>query len=82
MHEQGLARDLVTYAETAAGDTTVRSMRLEIGVLSGVAPDHLRAAIESEARSRWGAVPSLEILVAQDPAARGAGGVLLVGVGV
>ena len=82
MHETGPARDLLTRASTESGGEAVRSLRLEVGALSGIGPDHLRQTIERVAQERWGFAPAVEVTTNDDPMAAGATGVRLTAVGV
>ena len=49
MHEVGIAQEVLRIIESRArecGDGAVRSARLSVGALSGVAPESLRFALE------------------------------------
>ena len=82
MHESGLARDLLTKASAEAGDAEVRSLRLEVGAMSGIGPDHLADTIARVATERWGYAPEVAVTANEDPMAEGATGVRLTAVGV
>lgn len=77
MHERGIADDLVTRAEEAAGEDPVATLRFRIGALAGVTRDGLSAAVADTALTRWGYVPQIVIELDEDITDDQATGVVL-----
>ncbi len=89
MHDSSMMKGLIRTAETAArqaGGSRVSGLRVRVGSLSGISPDHLRGHFEEAAAGTLleGALLTVEegpagVAALDDPSAQG---VLLIGVDV
>jgi hydrogenase nickel incorporation protein HypA/HybF len=61
MHEVAIMQEAVRLAAEAAGGRRVRTLRLRIGVLSGVVPEAIRFAFDVVTRDTLAAGAALEI---------------------
>lgn len=70
MHESGVIEDLMKAVEDAArknGAQKVTSIKLKIGALAGIEPDHLREHFEIAAVGTMAEGAELEIETTEEP---------------
>ncbi|MFP3914689.1 MAG: hypothetical protein ACLFWM_07415 [Actinomycetota bacterium] len=84
MHESGIVGDLMRKVEAESGGSPrqVASIRIRVGVLSGLREEALRQGMRRYATERWGISPRITVDHGRHPSDPDALGVTLLSIGL